>query len=789
MSYLSVVTKQGFNSKERALEVHVKALPPLASMLAHPAVQLRPSEHSREETEKQCLIALRLLRYLADNYGSGFDRKDSLSSFIKSLLAQPKPWSIAQLRTAYNIVKKYEERLADAGFNIPIQGKVDALCSQQEERVARVSTARVQIDISEDQRWLTFHMPHYRKEWHTAISNFKTEFTNQAIKSPQTWFDGQKARYEYDRSTAIWTFPCSLAIYKSLTSAIFFPLATVELLPGAQAFQANIEQEEFKNAMRLEEVSKEELRRYEELRASIGGLEATFGRGIKLYKHQREAVEILLKRNRFLLADETGLGKTMPTAVAALARQRTDGVRIYVVTTVSSMDMWEETFAELGASCEVFSWSPKSIPTSDAEYPPQRFVLIADEGHKACNEAAQCTQKFLALAQHPNCDACYVLTGTPVPNGRPVNLYSLLLAMRHPLVYDESSIKQGRKKISYLDRYCGRHRKHIGSGTYVWDVNGATYLWDLNRRTIYVPGAAENHADACIIARLKADCVDLPEKQRVLQPVEISAEARRVFQDAVIELWDRFEESVKGKLELFKQEFHKENGRMPDKGEVAAKEQKIRRAEAVVSYGIFRQAGAKAKIEYAVEQAQVILDSGKHKLVIFTSFKKVARLLGEKLAEIYGTDRIGYIMDEVSREDRGTAVNDFQNKDGKIWIIISTAAGGEAITLTEAQHMLILDRPWTPGRVKQWEDRIHRLTTRGTVTIYWLQLPKDLSDADIRVDKIIQFKQVNIDAMQYGKVTAGMTFTSYDELEDSAENIISATRKRIRRKKAASSAA
>jgi SNF2 family DNA or RNA helicase len=755
--------------------------PDLSTLLASSTVQLRPSEHSRDQIEKQCLIALRLLKALTTTSGWGFDTRDAKSPFITSCLNQPKALSTSQLKSLWNVVQKYQDQFQKLGFELPEQGRVAAFLSQKEEVRATVASARIQLDITEDKRWLLVHMPHYRAEWKKSLDEFRTEFANQAMKNAESWFDEQRGKPRYDPATFTWHFPCSLTIYKAMTNKKFFPLSTVDLLPGAQRYQANIEEEEFAVVLRLEQETEKKRRRYQELLTAMGGLDVVFGQGKRLYKHQKEAVDILLKKDFFLIADETGLGKTLEAAWAAVARQRADGVRIYVITTVSSMDMWEETFAELGASCEVFSWA--SIPLSDAEYPPQRYVLIADEAHKACNESAKCTQRFLDLAQHENCVACYAMTGTPVPNGRPVNLYTLLLAMRHPLVWHKSSLLRDRMKYAYLERYCGRHRKHIGSGTYVWDNNGATYLWDLNRRIAYIPGAPDNHRDACQIARLKIDCTDLPEKQRSMQPVEMTDEARKIFQDAVIRLWDQFESNVKAKLVQFAADFRALEGRDPSKSDLAGKEKKIRRAEAVVSYGIFRQAGGFAKIEHAVEQSQVICDGGKHKLVIFTSFKEVAKQLGAKLAEIYGADRIGYIMDEVSREERTAQMKDFQSKGGRLLIMISTAAGGEAITLTEAQHMLIIDRPWTPGRVKQWEDRIHRLTTTGTVTIYWLQLPKDLSDADIRVDKMLQAKQINIDAIQYGIVSAGMHFASDEELADSAETIIRDTRKRIRRKK------
>ena len=75
-------------------------------------------------------------------------------------------------------------------------------------------------------------------------------------------------------------------------------------------------------------------------------------------------------------------------------------------------------------------------------------MLIADEAHYAQNLSAARTRAFLKLARHPRLRAAWLLTGTPMKNGRPVQLFPLLAAIGHPLSADQRAFEE---------RYCQGH--------------------------------------------------------------------------------------------------------------------------------------------------------------------------------------------------------------------------------------------------------------------------------------------------------------------------------------------
>lgn len=51
-----------------------------------------------------------------------------------------------------------------------------------------------------------------------------------------------------------------------------------------------------------------------------------------------------------------------------------------------------------------------------------------------------------------------------------------------------------------------------------------------------------------------------------------------------------------------------------------------------------------------------------------------------------------------------------QFQEGKIDVLILTyGVGSTGLTLTMSSRVVLLDRPWTPGDVKQAEDRVRRI--------------------------------------------------------------------------------
>lgn len=476
---------------------------------------------------------------------------------------------------------------------------------------------------------------------------------------------------------------------------------------------------------------------------------------------------------------------TLEAGAVAKAFHNVYGYKVYVVTTKSNLDDWLILADNLQLPVEVISWGAVNQRGLGEETFSEPYIAIVDEAQNMCNMTAERTRKMLGWLDNATCKAVYLLTGTWMPNGRPINLYPLLLATHHPLVWSENPSIIEEKKKAYVKKFCGAKLKIVAGGRHVYDYTGATDLFQLNRHIMYVPGDKNNSKYANLIARLKIECKDLPPKVRIMQPVELSPKALKTFEQAVEKMFAEFERCTREKLELFVENWrssHEENESMPE-DLLENEEAKIRSAEAIVSYGIFRHAGAIAKIDTAIAMASVILDRGQ-KVVFYTNFTDVAKEVGRRIEKETGK-KVGYILGEVSREERQRVKENFQRKDGDIQAVILTAAGSEAITLNAAQDMFVLDRPWTPGKTEQAEDRIHRINNTQKATIYWLQLPREVTTADIKVDALIQEKQKNIDMVRSGKVSAGMQFADNDSLKGNSLAVLQAARKELQQQRKA----
>ncbi len=71
--------------------------------------------------------------------------------------------------------------------------------------------------------------------------------------------------------------------------------------------------------------------------------------------------------------------------------------------------------------------------------------------------------------------------------------------------------------------------------------------------------------------------------------------------------------------------------------------------------------------------------------------------------------------------DRGAIVEQFQRSDGPRVLVIGLLAGGEGITLTQADTIIMYDRWWNPAIEDQAIARAHRIGQERPVTAYVLE--------------------------------------------------------------------
>jgi SWI/SNF-related matrix-associated actin-dependent regulator 1 of chromatin subfamily A len=461
-------------------------------------------------------------------------------------------------------------------------------------------------------------------------------------------------------------------------------------------------------------------------------------RDLSLYPFQRRAVQWLFSRDRALLGDEMGIGKT-PELLCSLPAN----ARALICVPASLKYMWKNEcklfrpdltpvvlkgrasfrWPESGEAV-IFNYEllpsvrkrGRRLEIDPEEWPnlidslPHRVHLVADEAHYLKNGKAKRSQKFRTLSQAilKKDGTTWLATGTPMMRA-PTDLWHVLRAASLEL--------DAFKSWPY---FCKLFRAEKGDYGYEWGEPDPSVPELLKR---------------VMLRRLRIDVLpDLPPKQRHVIPVDgINRETRKAC-DEVLEALD------KAGVELTWAVLN------TDLSEDTLIFQKMAAARAAL---------ATAKIKHM----QAIVDSFEEQqepLVVFCSHRAPIDLLGERpgWAKIVGG---------VDPEERARIVKEFQA--GRLNGVAATiGAGGVGLTLTRANHMLQVQLDFNPASNHQAEDRICRVGQEADkVCIHIMVADHEL---DERVTQILIAKQKVIEASM--KPTEDAHGNEYDHLENSA---------------------
>ena len=390
------------------------------------------------------------------------------------------------------------------------------------------------------------------------------------------------------------------------------------------------------------------------------------------YDHQKIAIEKLLGNDKYILADDMGVGKTTSATIAAL---ESNAKKILIICPATLKLNWKR---------EVENYSGDKISIVEGKkWDSGKFVIInydilknfhsldkkdnittiidesfdlviIDEAHYISNSKAQRTK--LANDIVKKIGKVWLLTGTPMTS-RPMNYYNILKLV-------ESRV--AKNWISYVKRYCEGYQINKG-GRKIWLTNGASNLDELRDRT-----------KQKVLRRLKEEILDLPDK--IITPIF---------------------------LELHSKEYKKEVGEYLD----WANENKSKSLTIQLSKLMkVRQLIAKEKLNSTFELIDQCLEQDK-KVIVFTNFTEPLMEIWSKYKKVavplYG---------KMNQEQRQVSVDSFQN-DPKIKIFVSNIkAGGVGITLTKAEVVIFNDLSFVPADMSQAEDRAFRIGQKKNVS-------------------------------------------------------------------------
>lgn len=108
------------------------------------------------------------------------------------------------------------------------------------------------------------------------------------------------------------------------------------------------------------------------------------------------------------------------------------------------------------------------------------------------------------------------------------------------------------------------------------------------------------------------------------------------------------------------------------------------------------------------------------KVVVFSQFREVVEMIVRHLRK--KKVEVVTITGAVNKPGERAAIQRaFQSQGGARVIVMTTTAGGVAITLDAADTVIFFDEMWSPADQEQAEDRVHRASRIHQVTIYYLR--------------------------------------------------------------------
>lgn len=421
-------------------------------------------------------------------------------------------------------------------------------------------------------------------------------------------------------------------------------------------------------------------------------------------EHQKVAIEKLLANDRFILADDMGVGKTTSATIASLESQ---SKKILIVCPASLKINWKREIenytdkkilivegGKWGSTFDYYIINYDIIKNYHAIGEPEigeekntqiidtKFDLaIVDEAHYISNTTAQRTKLINdILSRIPK---VWLLTGTPMTS-RPINYFNLLKIVNSNVTLDWST---------YVRRYCGGYQFKV-NGRKIWNTGGATNLDELRIKTKNI-----------ILRRLKTEILDLPDK--IISPIFLTLSSLD------------YDSGLQEFIQIAQENKNKES--------LTVTINRLMKIRKIIS---------EQKVDYTCEIIDRCLEQGK-KVIVFTNFTMTLDMLHEK----YKKNSV--VLDgRMSKDKRQKSVDRFQSED-KVKIFISNiVAGGVGITLTEAEVVIMNDLSFVPAHHSQAEDRAFRYGQKKNVMVYY---PVFENTIEMIVYNILQKKKNIID--------------------------------------------
>ncbi|MGL6120519.1 MAG: SNF2-related protein [Fusobacteriaceae bacterium] len=130
------------------------------------------------------------------------------------------------------------------------------------------------------------------------------------------------------------------------------------------------------------------------------------------------------------------------------------------------------------------------------------------------------------------------------------------------------------------------------------------------------------------------------------------------------------------------------------------------------------------------------------KIIIFTKYKKMQKILSMVIKEWYGFNP-SIINGEDNSQIRRSILDEFKNVEGFNVIILSPEAAGVGLNIVEANHVIHYTRHWNPAKEEQATDRVYRIGQTKDVYVYYPLISQNENLENLRFDEINDWIESN----------------------------------------------
>lgn len=411
----------------------------------------------------------------------------------------------------------------------------------------------------------------------------------------------------------------------------------------------------------------------------------------KLYPYQKEGIRFAFRAGKSVIADEMGLGKTIQAiGTAELMRKQNLISSVLIVCPTSLKYQWKkeiERFTDAKAvvvegnhlarkklydAGEFYKIVSYNGVCNDIKILKSLYTdfLIMDEVQRLKNWNTQISK----AARHIESEYAVILSGTPLEN-KLEELYSIM---------------------QFVDQYCLGPYYQFMDRTVVKSETGKIISYkNLN-------AIGEQMKDVLIRRRKKDVALQLPGRMDKILFVPMTEQQRAMhdeYQTVVSQIvykWTRarfLSEKDRKRLLLMLSQM---------------------RMICDSSYILDQKSRYDTKVEETMNILKTVFDSGDEKVVIFSQWERMTRLIAAEL-DALGV-RYEYLHGGVPSEARKNLVDNFTGLP-ESRVFLSTDAGSTGLNLQAASILINLDLPWNPAVLEQRIARIYRIGQKMNIQV------------------------------------------------------------------------